>query len=277
MHGTHRGRRNILDWEIRGGLDDYDIVQDIAQGAPQACLIDLDCDDGNTCTADTCELGFCSYELIEGCELQNSQHGGAAASWRYELSQNTNIGLGVSFEVIVYDDLPDVTVESLGVVGTHAFSRVMTMNYTAGVSVTGSEGESAPNFAGNVRLSRTITEVSSLSAGISQSVSHGSGVGSVSLDSGVYVGYTHSAPRPGLTGSVTAGYWRREPVDASIGTPTTTTLSAAGSIGWIFNRYLSLNLWDTYSYQTSSETNLDTQYNTYGVNLRWVIFGRRES
>jgi hypothetical protein len=248
VHGTHTGRRNIVDWELRGTLDNFDVQ----------------CDPGDV---------DCNPDVLE-----NSSGGGALTSWRYQVTENTTVGLAVLFDGIVYETLATVYVESLGVVGSHDFNAATSMTYAVGASRTETaNADAATNFAADVAISRTITDVSSLTAGIRQAVSRGSGLGGISLDTGGYVAYSHTARRPGITGSVAAGYWRRDPIDVApvAAAVSTDTLSATGSLGWNFNRYLSLNLYDSYSYQTSSDPEaLDTQYNSVGLNLRWNIRGR---
>jgi hypothetical protein len=238
VHGTHEGRRNLIDWEVRGNLEDYSLST-----------------------------------------LENSSGLGALVTWRYEVSEKNSVGLGLILNTLLYETLPTVYVESFGVVGAHEFSRSTSMTYAAGVSMTNSDGSSSTNFAADVSISRSITEVSSLSAGVRQAVSRGSGLGGVSLDTGGYVSYSHMAPRRGVTGSVIAGYWRRDPiaVGAAAASASTTTLSAGGSVGWNFNRFLSLNFAYAYSDQSSSDpATLDTRYSSYGLNLLWDIRGRRE-
>jgi hypothetical protein len=235
-HGTHEGRRNLIDWEVRGHLDDYSLST-----------------------------------------LENSSGLGALVAWRYEVSEKSSVGLGLNFDTLMYQTLPNVYIESFGLVGEREFTRSTSMVYAAGVSRTSSEGSSSTNFAADVSVSRAITDVSALSAGVRQSVSAGSGLGGTSLDTGGYVSYSHTAPRRGLGGSVVAGYWRRDPmaVGAAAATASTTTLSAGGSLGWNFNRFLALNFAYAYSDQTSSDpATLDTRYSSYGLNLLWTIRGR---
>lgn len=235
-HGTHTGRRNIVDWEFRGNYESYSL--------------------------DT---------------LEDSSGAGAMTTWRYQVTENSSVGLGLIFDTLFYATLDNVYVESFGLVGAHAFSAATSMSYAVGASRTETTGSSSTNFAADITIARTITDVSALTAGIRQAVSRGSGLGGVSLDTGGYVAYSHNVPRPGITGSVTAGYWRRDPIEVAgaAATANTETLSASGSLGWNFNRYLSLNLYDSYSYQTSSDpATLDTQYNSVGLNLRWNIRGR---
>ena len=276
VHGEHQGRRNLFDWEVHGGLDDHG--QLVAPNPGTQCTTAVECNDSNDATIDTCVNGSCHYEYRPELQLQDAITAGALASWRYQLSAKSSLGIGFLVDLIFYDQIPDVAVETLGVVGEHTFSRYTSLSYALGGSVTTSEGSNATSGAANVTLSRKITEVSSLSAGIRQGVSHGTSIGGVSLDSGAYVDYHREVHGPGITGSVTAAYWRREPVSGVQSTQlTTNTFSGAGSVGWVFNRYLSLNLTDSYSYQTSAEASgLDTQYNTLGVNLRWIIRGAEE-
>jgi hypothetical protein len=236
VHGTHTGRRNLIDWDLHANYESYSL--------------------------DT---------------LEDSSGAGALTSWRYQITPNSTIGLGLILDTLFYETLQTVYVESFGLVGSHAFSPATSMTYAVGASRTATADASDTNFAADVTIARTITDVSSLTAGIRQSVSRGSGLGGVSLDTGGYVSYTHDVPRPGITGSVTAGYWRRDPigVDDAAASESTNTFSASGSIGWNFNRYLSLNLYDSYSYQTSSDpATLDTQYNSVGLTLNWNIRGR---
>jgi hypothetical protein len=247
VHGTHTGRRNIVDWELHGNFDIYS--DDEPEVPPPPGTVD---------------------------ELEDSAGAGALTSWRYQISENSTIGLGLIFDTLFYETFETVYVESFGLVGSHQFSPATSMTYAVGASRTETNEASDTNFAADVTIARTITDVSSLTAGVRQSVSRGSGLGGVSLDTGGYVSYTHDVPRPGITGSVTAGYWRRDPIGVDEAAPSTSTntFSASGSIGWNFNRYLSLNLYDSYSYQTASDQTLDTQYNSVGLTLNWNIRGR---
>lgn len=277
VRGTHTGRRNIIDWEVRGETDNYSVTHVTPAPTPPTCTTDAECDDHDPCTTDTCSVGACQHVSNGTCNFQSSYSAGALAAWRYEISEKSSVGLGLNIDGHFYDSLPNVYTESLGLVGGHTFDRATTLTYAAGVSRSSSSGISDTNFAANVTLGRTITEVSSLTAGIRQAFSQGSGLGGVTLDTGGYVSYTHLAPRPGITGSVTAGYWRRDPANlgSASATASTQTLSASASIGWNFNRRLSLNLSDSFSDQTSSDTAaLNTSYNTIGFGLRWAIRGR---
>jgi hypothetical protein len=276
-HGTHEGRRNVIDWEVRASLDDYSQSQPTSQPDPPACVVDQDCDDGNSCTQDTCNAGVCEHQANGACDLQNSSGVGALGTWRYQVTEKSSVGLGLNFDTLMYATLPNVYVESFGLVGDYEISRSTTMTYAAGVSRTDSEGTNSTNFAGDLTISRSITEVSSLTAGIRQSVSSGSGLGGVSLDTGGYASYSHAAPRQGLSGSVLAGYWRRDPVavGAAAASASTQTLNAGGSIAWNFNRFLALSFAYAFSDQTSSDpATLDTRYSSYGLNLLWAIRGR---
>lgn len=236
VHGTHEGRRNILDWEIRAHLDDYSLES-----------------------------------------LENSTGEGVQGSWRYELSEKSTLGLGLIFDTIQYETLPSSYIESFGLVGTHEFGRATAMTYVFGVSRSSSSGASDTGFAGGLSISRTISEQSSLSAGVQQTASQGSGLGGMSLDRGGYLSYGLQQPRRGLSASVLAGYWWRSPLDvgAASGSASTTSFNTSESLGWSFNRFLTLSVAHAYVDQSSSDQDaLDTRYNSYGFNLRWTIRGR---
>ena len=279
-HGAYEGRRNLTDWEARASLEDYSAPRGSETSDPPSCTVAQDCDDQNSCTDDACIAGSCQHQSSPNCALEDSTNVGAAATWRYEISEQSAVGLGLVLDAMLYDTLPSVYVESFGIVGAHTFDRATSIAYAVGVSRASSTASSDTSLAADVSVARTITAVSSLGAGIRQSVSPGSGLGGVSLDTGGWVAYAHTAPRPGLTGSLTAGYWRRDPL--AVGTASadasTTTLSAVASLGWNFNRYLTLNIIDSFADQTSSDpATLDTRYNSYGFSLNWDIRGRRES
>jgi hypothetical protein len=276
IRGDHTGRRNLLGWELRGTLDDFQEPKTPAGFVPPpTCLTDIDCDDGNSCTLDSCIAATCQYARNSNCDLQNSTSAGARGSWRYQLTERSAIGLAVDVEAIMYDVLPTAYVEMLGIVGAHTFTRAMSMSYTIGGAYTSSGNDNDTNVVGDVTLTRNITNVSNLSAGLRRWVTQGSGVGGVSLDQGGYLAYDYNPRRRGINGSVVAGYWQRDPVPigASAATASSDTLSATGVVGWNFNQYVSLNGVIAYADQTSSDATLDTRYASYGINLRWSIRG----
>src|SRR5262249_25115301 len=149
-------------------------------------------------TIDTCVSGSCHY--VPEFQLQDAISAGVLAGWRYRMSEKASIGLGFAVDAVLYDNLPDVAIESLGVVGEYAFGRFTTLSYVAGASVTTSDNVNSTDLAGSVILRRNITEESTLLAGVRQDVSHGSGIGGVALDTGAYVSYQHLVTGPGITG-----------------------------------------------------------------------------
>lgn len=275
--GELTGRRNIFNWEVRSSLDDYSQADYSGTAQPSTCVVDADCDDGNGCTVDTCSAGLCTYMQSATCDLQRSTGARVAGSWRYEVNPKNSVGLGLIVDSFWYSTLPSAANESLGLVGESAFGRATSMNYSAGVSNTRSDGVSDQNVVGSVSISNTFSEVSTLKVEIRRAASQGSGLGGVSIDQGGYLAYNYTPHHRGLTGSVVAAYWKRDPPGqtTTTSTPSTTTISTNASLGWNFNRFLSLSVGHSYSDQTSSDpTTLDTHYSVYGFSLTWAIRGR---
>jgi len=276
-HGRHEARRNIVDWELRGTLDDFSQAHQATGTQPTVCTTDAECDDGNACTDDTCAAGLCAFAQNHSCDLQGSTGARALTTWQYAVTENHSVGLGLVFETFWYEVLPTTYNESLGLVGESSFGRFTTMTYAAGVCDTTSSGVSDTNVVGNLHISRAFSEDSTLAAEVRRSASQGSGLGGVSIDQGGYLEYGYSPNRRGVTAAIIAAYWKREPPDqaGTSGTPSTTTISTNATLGWNFNRFLSLNLNHLYSDQSSSSpTTLDTRYSSYGLHLSWAIRGR---
>lgn len=234
------GQRSLFDWQVRGTIDRYDDVP--------------------------------------GVTFQDSSAVGLLGGWRRELSERHTLGLALAVEGFGYSSAPSVVVETLGLTGTYKAGRVTDLAYAVGASHSTSDGTSITNGAFSLTVARVITDVSTLTAGISQSVNPGTGLSGASLDTGAWVGYVHSAPRRGITGSLYGSYWYRTGVElGGVTAPGSETADVTGTLGWTFNRFLSLHVGAGWTYQNTKQTTgsaLDTQYGNYGLYLRWAIRGR---
>ena len=78
------------------------------------------------------------------------------------------------------------------------------------------------------------------------------------------------------------GYWQRDELQFGSSTPATgagdtESFNLNGTLGWEFNRYISINAAYAYIYQRGrnvESTSLDTNYSSYGLYLRWIFRGR---
>ena len=168
---------------------------------------------------------------------------------------------------------------SVGLVGSNEFARSSTLTYAAGASRSSSDGDASTNFSFSLDYRRELTEDSTLATGARQSIAPGTGLGGATQDRGAWLSYDHDNPVRGLTGSVLAGYWQRVGLELAGSTSggDTETVNATGSIGWRFNRFISLDTVYAYVDQSAlhgTDPGLDTSYSSYGVYLRWAMLGR---
>jgi len=124
---------------------------------------------------------------------------------------------------------------------------------------------------------------STFSAGARQVFAPGTGLGGATQDRVAWVSYGHTPSARGLSGSLLASYAQRDTVQFGPSAPggDTSTASAIGTIGWVFNRFLSLNAYGAYVDQTSRNEpdaalaqSLETNYASYALYLRWAMRGR---
>ena len=243
------------------------------------------------------------HKEVDNIVFQDTSELGVMGGWRYALSERSTLGLAVDLDGFDYSPvppgttastLPSVFVETVGLSGTYAANRQTGLSYTVGAShstwgTTSTEsGGSTTNGSFSLAIAREIAEVSHLAAGISQGVAPGSGAAGATLDTGAWVGYTRSAPRRGLTASLYGSYWHRAELHLSSQSGgSTDTGSVSGTIGWVFNRFVSLHGAYSYSTQphltitvveqdgTTKQQPIDSaNYGSYGVFLRWAIGGR---
>ncbi len=96
-------------------------------------------------------------------------------------------------------------------------------------------------------------------------------------DSGGWVSNHRDAPLRGLHAAADASYWYRKSLDlAGTGSGATSTFNVVGSVGWTFNRFLSIGANVAYvnqSTDSSTPSVLDADYASYGVNLSWAMRG----
>jgi hypothetical protein len=235
------GPRALVDWQVRGAID--------------------------------------RYKDVAGVTFQDSSSLALVGGWRDQLSERQTLGLALMVEGFGYSSASSVIVETLGLTGTYKAGRVTDLTYAVGATHSTSEGISSTNGAFSLAVTRSITDVSTLNAGASQSVNPGTGLSGASLDTGAWIGYTHTAPRRGITGTLYGAYWYRAGVDLGATTaPATDTADVTGTLGWNFNRFLALHVGASWTYQNTRSTTasgaLDTQYGSYGLTLHWAIRGR---
>lgn len=221
---------------------------------------------------------------FEAPDLSDSSTFGGGAGWRYEFSERNSLGFGVRADAFLYDSIPSTTgappavdtgATSAGIIGRHDFSPKTNIQYTVGATYTDSDLRSDTNFSGDIQYSHKPSEFSEILAGIRQAVGAGTGVGGTTLDRGGYVAYKLRAARSGLEANVLAGIWERD--GAAIngkGATKTTAWSSAETVGWAFNRFVSLNLAHSYTDQSASSDALDANHHSYGMYVRWNIRGR---
>jgi hypothetical protein len=245
------GRRGFVDWELRGGVDLYKDVND-----------------------DPATVG-----VDEGQNFNDGTGIGGRIAWRDELSARNTLGLGLDIAHFGYESEPSVVVESLGLVGTCQAGPSWMLDYAAGGSRATSDGESIDGLSFNATIEYSAGKASTLGAGARQVFAPGTGLGGATQDRGVWLSYAHNAIPRGLSGSVIGGYWQRDALEFASAPPTgdTATFTVNGSIGWNFNRYLTLRgayVYIDQSARNGSDPALDTNYSSYGLDLRWAIRGR---
>ena len=203
---------------------------------------------------------------------------GGAGAWRYQLSERSSLGIGARFEQFTYDTLSNVTTETLGLVGSHQVSQQTTLTYSAGATRSTSEGSDDVNFSGEFVVAHAVGELTTLTAGIRQSAGPGIGSGGATTDRGAYAAYRRRAERRGFEANVLAGVWERERIEiAGAAAGSTLAWNTAVTLGWAFNRFVSLNLFGAYTDQGTSDavsSSLETSYANYGLYVHWAILGR---
>jgi hypothetical protein len=108
----------------------------------------------------------------------------------------------------------------------------------------------------------------------------GTGLGGSTQDRGVWIAFGHAPVGNGLSGSVLGGYWQRTELQFATSTPSagdSESFNINGTLGWEFNRYLSINA--AYAFidqngRNGAPESLDTNYSSYGLYLRWIFRGR---
>jgi hypothetical protein len=237
-------QRSIMDWQVRGEVQHYE-------------------DPGNA--------------------FENSNSIGARGGWRYELGERASLGMAVSVDRFAYELLANVMDAALLLTGTYKLGRSTEMQYDVGATRARSAESSRTDAQFRVAFTQQLTDVSRMNAGVSQSITQGtglqastttgSGLQASTRDSGAWISYEGSQRGRGLHGAVDGAYWYRSGLEAGH----ISTLNLSSSLGWTFNRYLSLNAAYTYvkqSVKTNTPSALNTYYPSYGINLRWAIRGR---
>ena len=244
------GRRALLDWSVRAGASFFDDLAD------------------NPATP-----------AVDPVDYNDSTNVGGRTAWRHEISEQASIGVGLDLTYFGYEQFSGVFVESVGLVGSNELGRSSTLTYAAGASRSSSDGDASTDFAFSATFTRDFTEDSSLSTGARQSIAPGTGLGGATQDRGAWLSYGHESPARGLTGSVLGGYWQRIGVDFAGSTSggDTETINVTGSLGWRFNRFVSLDTYYAYVDQSAlhgTDPGLETSYSSYGVYVRWAMRGR---
>lgn len=225
--------------------------------------------------------GVSRYAEVPGVVLNNSTSAGARGGWRYELNERGTLGLAVSLDWFAYDVGANVVTEGLVLTGTYNLGRYTGLTYDAGLTRSTSDGLSTTSATILLSFERVLSKVSSLTAGVRQFVTPGTGLQGATSDSGTWISYKQSSPRNGLDGRLVGAYWYSKGLQFG-DTPTTNTqtLNLAGALGWRFNRFLSLSAAYAYFYQLDrgdSASSLNTRYASYGLFLRWGIRGLADS
>ncbi len=223
------------------------------------------------------------YKDVPDVVFDNSSAIGARGGWRYELSERSSLGLALTLDRFAYDLQANVIDAALLLTGTYKLGRSTEMQYDVGVTHAKSGGLSRTDGAFRVSFTQALTDVSRLNAGASQSITQGtglqasptqeSGLQASTLDSGAWISYEGSQRGRGLHGRVDGAYWYR----SGLGAGHISTLNFSSSLGWTFNRYVSLSAAYAYvrqSVKTDTPSALNTYYPSYGINLRWAIRGR---
>lgn len=250
------GRRGLLDWQLRG----------------EAFVFDDTDDDPNTAAVN------------EAFDFNNSTSGGGRLGWRGELSERNTLGAAVDVAYFAYESGPSVGVGTVGVVGTYQASASWLIDYAAGFSRAESDGYAVNGISFNGRVDYTVLDKeSTFSAGARQVFAPGTGLGGATQDRVAWLSYGHTPNARGISGSALASYSQRDTVQFGPAPPggDTSSASASGTIGWVFNPYLSLNAYGAYVDQTSRNepdpvlaATLETSYASYALFLRWAIRGR---
>ena len=154
-----------------------------------------------------------------------------------------------------------------------------TLNYAFGASRAKSDTGSDDGLSFDVTAEYGAGQASTFRAGARQAFSPGSGLGGATKDLGVWVSYGHTRASQGLFGTVLGGYWLRDSLKNASGATEgdTATLNVRGTIGWEFNRFISLEGAYAFVDQNASggaDPGLDTNYSSYGIYLNWAIRGR---
>ena len=248
-------RRGLFDWELRTEVFLYEDLTD----------------DPNTLAN-------------EGFDFNDSQSGGGRLGWRGEISERNTLGAAIDVAYFDYESGPSVGVGTAGLVGTSQASASWLIDYAAGYSRAESDGFTVNGLSFNLQVDYTVLEKeSTFSAGARQVFAPGTGLGGATQDRVAWVSYGHSPSARGLSGSLLASYAQRDTVQFGPSAPggDTSTASANGTIGWVFNRFLSLNAYGAYVDQTSRNEpdptlaqSLETNYASYAIYLRWAMRGR---
>ena len=224
------------------------------------------------------------YSSTGTTSLQDSSSIGALGGWRYEATEKSTLGLALRLDWFIYAQnttppTSDIVSETLAFVGTQATRRSTELDYGAGASFSQSAGKTLtnPTFYFGVKSKRS--ETMTIDAGVRQAVGTGPGVGGGSLDRGAWIAFTRVPALRGLQASAYASYWFRRELEFDPQQPSAEvrTADVTGTVGWTFNRYVSLNAAYAFVDQqspTSSAPNSDTNYSSYGVYVRWAIRGR---
>jgi hypothetical protein len=256
------GTRSHVSFGIHGGLNRYG---DIPEG-------DLDAEP----VAD---------EPSPRIAFVNSANGGATFGWGMSLSRRTTLGLGYSYHRVGFEDPGPLATES--VASRDAVSHSLYFNgartlgpYTSGSLQIGVLRAQQEGFEARVEPSvgasivRQVSQESSLSVGLRQSMGAGNGRSGASVDRGVYGSWIWG--RPTLSGSVLLGYWQRESLNPVLGrNDSTTALQMSESFGWTPGLRFSYGVFHSFRDQQADDATLEAKgYHSGGLFVRWNIRGR---
>jgi hypothetical protein len=226
------------------------------------------------------DAGSVRRDTEGGIALLDDDRFGARMGWRVTATERSSYGLGGGFEYYDYSSGVDTRVVSLGFLGDFTVSRDMKLGFSVGAGRSTSRGASATRFAVDGRLTRTVGERSSLTAGVRQGISPGTGLSHATEDRGLFVSWRHTRPR-GFNAGALVGWWESETLGfggdtSGVGTR---ALSTWESVGWAFGPRFTLAVSHAFRRQqergTVASGGLEAEpYHDFGLVAVWNLVGR---
>lgn len=215
-----------------------------------------------------------------GVVLLDDDRLGAQFGWLMTATQRASYGLGAAFEFYDYSSGVDTRVVSLGFLGDFTLSRDMTVGFSIGAGRSSSGASDDVRLAADARLTRAVGERSSLSAGMRQGISPGTGLSHATEDRGIFASWRYSQPR-GVNAGILLGWWENETLGfggdaAGAGTR---TVSTRETIGWAFGPRFTLAASHSFRRQRARGTGAPgglaaEPYHDVGLVVVWNLKGR---